>query len=461
MFETDTIAAISTALGNSGIHIIRISGDEAFDIIEKVFKKGKSRKDFNADQTDSHTIHYGFICYEGEYIDEVMVSIYKAPNSYTKEDVAEINCHGGSYVVKKILKILVKSGCRLATPGEFSKRAFLNGRIDLSQAEAVMELIQAQNETSLKSSFSQINGRLSGIITGIRDRLIHETAFIEAALDDPEHFSLDNYAVDTLLNVIRECKEDVDKLVGTFENGKIIKEGIDTTIVGSPNAGKSSLLNNLLNDDKAIVTDIPGTTRDIIEHSVNIGRITLNLIDTAGIHDTEDVIEKIGIEKTYSSIERAQLILLVIDSAKGISEEDLNIYGSIKEKPHIVVLNKSDISEDDSYDVRPFEGSRIVIYSTKTGEGYEELINMISDMFYNNDIDVENEMYITNVRHFELLSKASLALENVIEEIDGCVSEDILTIDIMDAYTYLGEIIGETVADDLVDKIFSEFCMGK
>ena len=461
MFETDTIAAISTALGNSGIHIIRISGEDSFSVIEKVFKKGKNKKTFNVDAVKSHTIHYGFIFYENEYIDEVMVSIYKAPNSYTKEDVVEINCHGGSFVVKKILKILIKSGCRLAAPGEFSKRAFLNGRIDLSQAEAVMDLIKSQNETALKSSLKQINGRLSDVIRDTREKLLHESAFIEAALDDPEHFSLDDYAEGTLKKVISECRSDIKKLVETYEKGRIISEGIDTAIVGSPNAGKSSLLNNLLNDDKAIVTDIPGTTRDIIEHSVNIGRITLNLIDTAGIHDTEDVIEKIGIEKTFSSIDRAQLILIVIDIAKGVLDEDLLIYERIKDKPHVVVLNKSDISDDMCYDRAMFSGSRIVIYSTKTGTGYNELIEVITDMFYNNDIDVENELYITNVRHYELLENALKSLDNVIGEINESVSEDMLTIDIMDAYMYLGEIIGETIDDDLVDKIFSEFCMGK
>lgn len=459
MFESDTIAAISTALGNSGINIIRISGENSFRVIKEIFKKGKSKSEFDVDNYDSHTIHYGYIVDENEVVDEVMVSVFKAPNSYTTENVIEINCHGSSYIAKKILTVLVKHQVRIAKPGEFSKRAFLNGRIDLSQAEAVMDLIQSQNEYSAKSSLNQLSGSLSDRIKTIREDILYEVAFIESALDDPEHYSLDGYN-EELEGKIRNCFSQVEGLISSFSKGRIISDGIKTVIAGRPNAGKSSLMNNLLNEDKAIVTDIPGTTRDVIEYSVNIGKLTLNLIDTAGIHDTKDIIEKMGIEKSFESIDMAGLVLYVIDSSDDFNDEDLKLYEKIKSKPHIVILNKSDITNDFiNSDI--FKDSVTIRYSTVDGTGFDELISTIENMFYENDIDVENEIYISNLRHYELLKLAKDSLNNVIMAIDSDLSEDMVTIDMMDAYTYLGEIIGETVTDDLVDKIFSEFCMGK
>jgi len=460
MSDKDTIAAISTSLGNSGIHIIRISGDDAFSIIEKIFKKGKSKNSILIDDIESHTIHYGFIEYNGECIDEVMVSVFKAPNSYTRDNLIEINCHGSSFIAKKILEIIINLGGRLAEPGEFSKRAFLNGRIDLSQAEAVMELIQSKNEYSVKSSLSHMNGDLSDKIKSIRDILLHDVAYIEAALDDPEHYDLTGYNEELEVN-LKKCIDIIDKLIVSFSYGRVISEGINTVIIGKPNAGKSSLMNNLLNEDKAIVTDIPGTTRDIIEYSVNLGNITLNLIDTAGIHDTEDIIEKIGIEKTFNSINDAQLILYVIDSSDEFTDEDKELYNKILETSHIVIFNKNDKEISDSLDKDYFKNSITIDYSTIDKSGYEKLIDEIHNLFLKNDIDMENELYITNIRHLELLKKSKESLESVIYNIDCDLSEDMLTIDIMDSYEFLGSIIGETVDDDLFDKIFSEFCMGK
>lgn len=460
MSDSDTIAAISTALGNSGINIIRISGEDTFDIIEKIFKKGKNKSDFIIEETDSHTIHYGYIEYNGSCVDEVMLSVFKSPNSYTRDDVAEINCHGGSFIAKKILEIILKLGGRLAEPGEFSKRAFLNGRIDLSQAEAVMNLIHSKSEYSLKSSMSQMRGDLSAEIRNIRDKLLHDVAYIEAALDDPEHYDLTGYNSELEVN-IRDCLAVINKLINSFSYGRVIKEGIDTVIVGRPNAGKSSLMNNFLNEDRAIVTDIPGTTRDIIEYSVNIGDINMNLIDTAGIHETEDTIEKIGIEKTFQYLNDAQLVLYVIDTSDNLTDADIALYKRISNFPHIVLLNKSDKHISENFDRSLFGNSICIHYSALDKTGYNELINAIKSMFLNNEIDIENEIYITSVRHLELLNKAKDSLTNVLNEIDNDLSEDMLTIDIMDAYEYLGFIIGETVDEDLFDRIFSEFCTGK
>ncbi|MDE6636200.1 MAG: tRNA uridine-5-carboxymethylaminomethyl(34) synthesis GTPase MnmE [Lachnospiraceae bacterium] len=460
MPDSDTIAAISTSLGNSGIHIIRVSGEETFDIIEKIFKKGKSKRDFHIDEIDSHTIHYGYIIYDGQCVDEVMLSIFKKPNSYTTDNLAEINCHGSSYIAKKILEIIVKLGGRLAEPGEFSKRAFLNGRIDLSQAEAVMNLIRSKNDYSLKSSMSQMRGDLSSKIKYVREKLLHDVAYIESALDDPEHYDLTGYNSVLEANV-KECINVIDKLVSSFTYGKVISEGIDTVIIGKPNAGKSSLMNNFLNEDRAIVTDIPGTTRDVIEYSVNIGDININLIDTAGIHDTSDKIEQIGIEKTLKYLEDAQLVLYVIDISDEIADDDIELYKKIKDTPHIVILNKSDKNISPHFDAGLFNESVCVNYSTLDKTGFDILVSEIKKMFLDNVIDIENEIYITSVRHLELLGKARESLMNVLNEIDCDLSEDILTIDIMDSYEYLGLIIGETVNEDLFDKIFSEFCMGK
>ncbi len=461
MNESDTIAAICTAFGNSGIHIIRISGDKSFNVINRVFKKGKSLREFNVNSYKSHTIHYGFICDNDKVVDEVMVSIYKAPNSYTKENVIEVNCHGGSYVVKKILKLLLNNGVRMAEPGEFSKRAFLNGRMDLSQAEAVMDIIKSQNEYSLSSSVNQLRGDIRVTIQNVRDSILREVAYIEAALDDPEHYDLDNYS-DNILSMVNDNLKLLRKLVSSYSDGKIIKEGINTVIAGKPNVGKSSLMNYLMRENKAIVTDIPGTTRDIIEHSINLGDITLNLMDTAGIRSTDDYIEKLGIERSLESIEKAQLVLCVLDYSRPLEDDDKLVLKKAIQKKNIIILNKCDLEckIDMNYlDSHCLNG--YIKFSTKKDYGYSKFIKMLNEMFYSNVIDIENELFITNIRHVESLNKAVNSLEQVISDIKNCMPEDFMTINMMEAYTYLGEIIGETIDDDLVDKIFSEFCMGK
>lgn len=460
MHNTETIAAICTAFGNAGIHIIRISGDNAFNVINKIFKKGKSQKVFNVDEYDSHTIHYGYIYDEDKCIDEVMVSVYKSPNSYTRENVIEINCHGGSYVAKSILMIITKNGARIAEPGEFSKRAFLNGRIDLSQAEAVMDIIKSQNDYALKSSVNHLKGNIKIIIEEIREDILNEMAYIEAALDDPEHYELNDYG-NELEKKIEKCIVKLRNLSNSYKEGRIISEGINTVIAGKPNVGKSSFLNYLLKENRAIVTDIPGTTRDVIEYGVNIGNIRLNLIDTAGIRETEDYIEKIGIKKSLESINEAQLIICIFDMSREFDEEDEYVLSHVKGKNCIVLVNKSDM--ESRIDLKRIEdyGMKYIIFSTMTGEGFDLFVKELEDMFYSDIIDIENEVYITNVRHAEAINNAIRSLDLVIHNIKENIPEDFLTIDMMDACSALGEITGDTVGEQLIDKIFSRFCMGK
>ncbi len=459
MNDSDTIAAISTSLGNGGIHIIRISGSDSFDIIKKVFRKGKLCREFDADLYDSHTIHYGYIYHENKCIDEVMVSIFKAPDSYTREDTAEINCHGGSYVAKRILKIVTDSGARLSAPGEFTKRSFINGRIDLSQAEAVMDIIRSQNEYSLMASVNHLKGDIKEKITNIRDAILYHIAYIEAALDDPEHYQLGNYVTD-IKDKINDTINELTLLNKSYDNGRIINEGITTAIIGKPNVGKSSFLNFIMKDDRAIVTDIPGTTRDIIEYSININNITLNLIDTAGIHDTDDHIEKIGIEKTLDVIKKAQLIICMFDISREFDKEDEYILSLINDCNSIILLNKSDSDKRmDTENIKTHQ--RCIEFSTVSGEGYDEFANMLEDMFLKGNINIENETYITNIRHTESIDNSIKSLKLVVENIESGMPEDLISIDMLDAYNYLGEITGDTMSDDLIDKIFCEFCMGK
>ncbi len=459
MRENETIAAISTALGSGGIHIIRISGPETFHIIDKVFKKGKGLKDFCAKKQMSHTIHYGYIVDNGICLDEVMVSLFVSPNSYTTEDVAEINCHGGSFVAKSILELLIRNGARIAAPGEFTKRAFLNGRIDLTQAESIMDIIQSENDYALKASMNHLRGDIKKNIESYREIILHDTAYIEAALDDPEHYSLDGYA-EKLADTITELINSLTKLAESYDNGKIIKEGIDTAIVGKPNVGKSSFLNYIMKEDKAIVTDIPGTTRDIIEQRVSLDGIVLNLMDTAGIHKTEDYVESIGVEKSLKAIEGAELIICMLDASRDFDKEDEYVLSLIKGKNAIILINKYDIAKYTFED--KIDGNNTAIcYSTITGQGYKQLSQTVKKMFFDNVIDVQNETYITNIRHKEAINNAVTSLKLTLENVNAGMPEDLFTIDLMDAYNYLGEITGDTISDSLIDKIFSEFCMGK
>lgn len=459
MKVVDTIAAIATASGNSGIGIIRVSGDEAVEIVDKIFKSVNSDKKLV--NVKSHTINYGHIVDNDKVIDEVLVSVMNGPHSYTGEDVVEINCHGGMIVIRKILEIVLKNGARTAEPGEFTKRAFLNGRMDLSQAEAVMDVINAKNEFALSSSIEQLNGRVSEKIKSLRKKIIYNIAFIESALDDPEHISIDGYS-EKLSKILEEVNGELSRLINNFDNGRIVKEGVKTVILGKPNAGKSSLLNLLLGEERAIVTDIEGTTRDTLEESINLNGVFLNLIDTAGIRDSEDVVEQIGVNKAKELAEKSDLVIFVADASKELDENDKEIINLIKDKQAIVLLNKSDLGTIiNEKNVSEFDNKPVITFSAKTGDGLDELENKIRDLFYEGKVKYNDELYITNARQKESLINAKNSIEEVIKSVENDMPEDFYSIDLMDAYTYLGQIIGESVEDDLVNEIFSKFCMGK
>ena len=457
--KTDTIAAIATAMSNSGIGIVRISGDEALDVADRIFRPKKgSRK---VSDMETHTIHYGYVTDGDEVIDEVMLLIMKAPRSYTCEDTIEIDCHGGVLVMKKILETVLKYGARPAEPGEFTKRAFLNGRIDLSQAESVIDVINAQNELALKSSVSQLQGAVLEKIKAIRAVVLHEIAFIESALDDPEHVSLEGYP-EQLHEIMSDAHSKVKKLLDSSDNGKMLKEGINTAIVGKPNAGKSSLLNILVGEERAIVTEIAGTTRDILQEQIQIGGIGLNVIDTAGIRDTEDIVEKIGVNKSREYIEKADLIIYVVDASTELDENDQEIIEAIQNKKAIVLLNKSDLDAKTDASVLQTQLSKpILSISAKNNTGIHELETLIEEMFFSGKLSFNDEVYITNIRQKNALAEAQNSLKMVLQSIADGMPEDFFTIDMMNAYEALGTIIGESVGEDLVNEIFSKFCMGK
>ena len=454
-----TIAAIATStMSSGGISVIRLSGEDAIKIADKIFKSVKGIK---LTDVASHTVHYGHIVSNEKVIDEVLVIVMRAPNTYTREDVVEIDCHGGILVTRKVLEACIDAGASPAQPGEFTKRAFLNGRIDLSQAEAVIDVINSKNDYALKSSVNQLDGVLSRKIRNIREIIINHVAYIEAALDDPEHISLDNY-VDNVKNDVDNCVNIVDNLVKNAENGRIMRDGINTVILGKTNAGKSSLLNALAKEERAIVTDIEGTTRDALEEQINIGGITLNLIDTAGIRKTEDIVENIGVEKAKKIALNADLIIYVVDGSRPLDNNDTEIMELIKEKKVIVLLNKSDIGQIVSKnDLNCLSCYDIISISAKEETGLDKLEDSIKNLFFTGDITSNEEIYITNARHKSLLNEALNSLRLVSEGINDGVSEDFLTIDLMNAYEKLGLIIGEAVEDDLADQIFSKFCMGK
>ena len=456
--KKDTIAAIATAMTSSGIGIVRISGTEAFDIIKKIYK-GKNKKDLS--QVKSHTIHYGYIVDGEETIDEVLVMIMKGPHSFTGEDTVEIDCHGGVYVLKRILETVIKYGARPAEPGEFTKRAFLNGRMDLSQAEAVIDVIHSKNEYALKSSVSQLKGNVQKKIKEIREEIIYHTAFIETALDDPEHISVDGYGEKLKVTVDNLLKE-IDELLKSSDNGRIIKEGIKTVIVGKPNAGKSSLLNVLVGEDRAIVTDIAGTTRDVLEESIQLNGISLNIMDTAGIRDTSDIVEKIGVNKAKSYANEADLIIYVVDASRELDENDFDIIHMIQDKKAVVLLNKSDLDTVVTENmIKSYIEKPILSISAKEESGIKELEDTLKNMFFHGEISFNDEVYITNIRHKTALKDAYDSLEKVNVSIENNMPEDFYSIDLLDAYEFLGSITGETIGEDLVNEIFSKFCMGK
>ena len=452
--SSDTIAAIATAMSSSGIGIIRVSGDQAVSIVNRIFagKKGK----FDLNTAPSHRIYYGMIHDGDEMLDEVLVMLMRGPHSYTAEDTVEIDCHGGVLVMKKILETVIKY-----EPGEFTKRAFLNGRIDLSQAEAVIDVINAQNDYAVKSSVSQLKGSVSKKVKDLREQILYQIAFIESALDDPEHISLDGYE-EELCGKLDRMTGEMEKLVRSADSGRVVSEGIRTVIIGKPNAGKSSLMNVLLGEERAIVTDIAGTTRDTLEEHIRMHGISLNIIDTAGIRETDDVVEQIGVNRAKVAADEADLIIYVVDGSRELDENDAQIMELICDRKAVVLLNKTDLETVISEEMlQEKTGKTIIPISAKEETGIDKLEKTIQNLFYEGSIDFNDEVLITNVRHKTALQNALNSLNMVKQSIENQMPEDFLTIDLMDAYEQLGTIIGEAVEDDLVNEIFGKFCMGK
>lgn len=467
--EEKTIVGIASAAGG-GIGIIRVSGSESMKIVDSIFHPGKFNNEENEalidksylQQQKSHTIHYGFIIDgNNEVVDEVMVSVMKAPATYTREDVVEINCHGGNYILQRVMQLLLEKGAFLAEPGEFTKRAFLNGRIDLSQAEAVMKMISSKNEFALQSAVKQLEGSVSKYIQQIREQILYEMGRIESALDDPEHYDLTGYS-DELFDKTEQQIVSLQRLLDRFENGRMKSEGINTVIVGKPNAGKSSLMNILLDEDRAIVTDIAGTTRDALQESVRLGGLMLNLIDTAGIHNTEDTVEKIGVDRAKQYIEQADFILFVVDGSEEWSDEDEKILPLIAQKKGIILLNKADLKAKVS---ELFLKDKLswdtIAFSNETKQGLQQLEQYITDKFERGDLQFNDQICLTSIRHKNAVMQAVNALHRVEQSIKDGMPEDFFTIDLMEAYQQLGLINGDTATEDLVNKIFEEFCMGK
>ena len=449
----DTICAISTTLGVGAISIIRLSGEKSIEIANKIFK-GK-----DLTKVDSHTINYGYIIDGTEIIDEVLVSIMKAPKTYTKEDVVEINCHGGIATTNKILEILLLNGCRLAEPGEFTKRAFLNGRIDLIEAEAVGDLLNSETDKSRKLSINGLTGNITQMINEIRKKLVSISANIEVNIDYPEYEDAIVLTNTLIKPKIISIKDDLEKLLKESQDGKIIKNGIDVAIVGKPNVGKSSLLNTLLEEEKAIVTNVAGTTRDIVEGKIVLNGIVLNLIDTAGIRNTDDIVEQIGVNKSKEIIKKSNLVILVLNNNEKISTEEIELINKLTNKNLIVYINKNDL--ESKIDLSKINCKNIVKGNTKNYKNLNELKSKIVEMFNLEKLENNNANYLSNSRQISIVKKAILSLENCLSEIDNNIEIDLLSIDIKECYDLLGEIIGETYKDELLDEIFANFCLGK
>ena len=449
---SDTICAISTALGVGAISIIRVSGDDAIDIVNKIFDKDLTKK-------ESHTINYGHIVYKGEIIDEVMVSIMKSPKTFTKEDTIEINSHGGVAVTNKVLEILLLEGARLAEPGEFTKRAFLNGRIDLVEAESIMDLIESKTETSRKLAISGMEGKESNLVKNIIDNLVKVNANIEVNIDYPEYEDIEIVTKEKIEEMSKYINKELTKLLNESENGKLIKDGINTLILGRPNVGKSSILNKLIEEDKAIVTSVAGTTRDIVEGQIRVNGILLNIIDTAGVRETEDIVEKIGVEKSLSLVNDADLIILVFNNNEKLTDEDKKLLEYTKEKKRIIVINKIDL--ENNLDISNLKNERIVKVSALKDSGIENLKNEINDMFNLEEINLGDFTYLSNSRQISLVKKAVEISKNLEDALNNDVPIDLLEIDIKEICEILGEIIGESYDDKLIDTLFSNFCLGK
>ncbi len=457
----DIIAAISTPAGSGGIGIVRISGNGSIDIADKIFKsiKGIKLKD-----KKSHTVSYGTV-YDiktGNIIDEVLVTVMKAPNTYTKDDIVEINCHGGTVVVKKVLESILNSGARLAEPGEFTKRAFLNGRIDLSQAEAVIDVINSKTDMSRQAAVGRLEGKLKEAVNAIRDRLLDMIASIEVAIDYPEH-DIEEETYNNMYKQSDEVLKDINRLLETADRGKIVQEGIETVILGKPNVGKSSLLNRFLEEDRAIVTDIPGTTRDTVEEFMNIDGIPVKIVDTAGIRETGDIVEKMGVSKSKDYAQKADLVLMMLDSSRELDNEDIEILDFIKDKKSLIILNKSDLENklDKQKLLEYVNENDIISLSVKENEGIENLTDRIKDMFMTGDVNISDEVMIGNVRHKNSLYYAKESMEKAKITIETRMPEDFISMDLQDALRYLGEITGESVDEEIIDRIFSRFCLGK
>lgn len=461
MLYENTIAATATSSGNGSISVIRVSGKETFAAVSNIFCDGKGNR-IDLSKYETHTIHYGFICDElNRLIDEVLVLLMKAPRSYTREDVIEIHCHGGYYICEEILQLLLKCGVRIAEPGEFTKRAFLNGRLDLSQAESVMDVIQSKSKLALQNSLQQLRGKIREKVVALREMILEDVAYLEAALDDPEHISLDDFT-ERIESHVDYLLTEVNHLIENSNNGRLIKDGIHTVIVGKPNVGKSSLLNCMLRENRAIVTNVPGTTRDTLEEDIRIGNHLLRLIDTAGIHQTENEVECIGIAKSKQSMEQADFVICVLNQNESLSEEDREVLSLIEEKDGVILLNKNDLpAAIQKEEITRYSNKRVIPFSAKKGEGLDELEDYLNQLLSDRKMDSKEEIYITNVRQREALLRTKESLEKVEESIQTGMPEDMYSIDLTDAYESLGLIIGETVEEDIIEKIFKDFCMGK
>ncbi|MCQ6567949.1 tRNA uridine-5-carboxymethylaminomethyl(34) synthesis GTPase MnmE [Bacillus mycoides] len=457
--EFDTIAAISTALGEGAIAIVRVSGDDAIEKVDRIFK-GK-----DLTQVSSHTIHYGHIVDldTNQVIEEVMVSIMRAPRTFTRENIVEINCHGGLVSVNKVLQLILAQGVRLAEPGEFTKRAFLNGRIDLSQAEAVMDLIRAKTDRAMNVAINQMEGRLSKLIGHLRQEILETLAHIEVNIDYPEYDDVEEMTHNILIEKATHVRAEIAKILETSKQGKILREGISTAIIGRPNVGKSSLLNSLVQEKKAIVTDIAGTTRDVIEEYVNVRGVPLKLIDTAGIRETEDIVERIGVERSKEMMSQADLVLIVVNYSEALTNEDEDLFRAVQGKDFIVIVNKTDLPQEiDMERVTDLAvGNRVITTSLIEEQGIDELEKAIADLFFEGTIDSADMTYVSNARHIGLLTQARRTINDAIEAIENGVPIDMVQIDLTRAWEILGEITGDTVHESLIDQLFSQFCLGK
>lgn len=447
----DTIVAISTSLGVGAISIIRLSGEDSINIVNKIFKG----KDLTTVPT--HTIHYGYIVDNNEIIDEVLVSIMRTPKTYTKENIVEINCHGGISTTNKVLELVLSNGARLAEPGEFTKRAFLNGRIDLVEADGIMNLISSKTETSRKMSINELSGKVSSLITGIRDDLIQIISNIEVNIDYPEYEDIEVLSNEKILPSINKIKDTLIKTIKESENGRIINEGINVGIIGRPNVGKSSLLNSLLEEQKAIVTDIEGTTRDIVEGQIKLNGVLLNIIDTAGIRETDNIVEQIGVEKSYEIIDKSDLIIFLLNNNEPLTKEDLQLYNKIKNKTHIIVLNKTDLKQ--VIDLTPIKEE--VLKVSLLNNDASIILDKIKELFNLEKLETSDLTYLSNARSISLLKKSLNNISNAIDNINNNDPIDIVELELKDAWSTLGEIIGETYTDELLDELFSRFCLGK